>query len=101
MLRERVSLRRLPPVSTLVLFFFLSACVMKGTPPQESPPQETSPAADAGKEGVTEAEAGKAGVTEAEAGKQEATEAEAALTAALTEAEKDGRLVFLHTGADW
>jgi hypothetical protein len=32
---------------------------------------------------------------------QEATEAEAALVAALAEAEKDDRLVFLHTGADW
>lgn len=31
----------------------------------------------------------------------EATEAEAALAAALAEGEKDDRLVFLHTGADW
>ena len=32
---------------------------------------------------------------------QELVPAEEALTAALAEAEKDGRLVFLHTGADW
>ncbi|MBT8395891.1 MAG: hypothetical protein HKO65_10835 [Gemmatimonadetes bacterium] len=35
------------------------------------------------------------------AAEQELVPAEEALTAALVEAEKDGRLVFLHTGADW
>ena len=35
------------------------------------------------------------------AAEQELIPAEEALAAALSEAEKDGRLVFLHTGADW
>jgi hypothetical protein len=38
---------------------------------------------------------------EAAALRQQETEAELALAAALAEAEKDDRLVFLHTGADW
>jgi len=79
------------PVSILLLFIFPASCGMKEAPPPESPPQETSPAAEAGPEGAPEIETGT----------PEATEAEAALTAALTEAEKDGRLIFLHTGADW
>ena len=41
-------------------------------------------------------------VPEAEAAaEEEAIKAEAVLAAALAEAEKTDRLVFLHTGADW
>ncbi|MGD2121964.1 MAG: hypothetical protein PVJ76_09470 [Gemmatimonadota bacterium] len=39
--------------------------------------------------------------SKAVAGEEQLPHAEEALAAALAEAEKDGRLVFLHTGADW
>ena len=35
------------------------------------------------------------------AAEQELVHAEEALTVAMAEAEKNGQLVFLHTGADW
>ncbi len=86
MLRERGSSGNRFAVVILLLPFFLASCKMKESSSQETPP---------------DTEAGQEGITEAEVGEQEATEAEVALAAALSEAEKDGRRVFLHTGADW
>ncbi len=76
MLRVRGFSGHLLSVSLLSLFLFLSPGVTGEVSAQETPPKP-----EVRGEGVTEAEA--------------------ALNAALSEAEKDGRLVFLHTGADW
>ncbi len=73
MFRYRSSLRTLSPS----LFLFVSFLFLVGAPGEVSaqdPP---------------------------EVAEQELIPAEKALAAALTQAEKDGRLVFLHTGADW
>lgn len=59
----------------------------------------------AGEEATTREQSAEAATQEqsgeATAAPQQETEAELALAAALAEAEKDDRLVFLHTGADW
>ena len=59
-----------------LLFFFLVAGARSELTAQEPPP-------------------------EAVEGEEQLPHAEEVLKAGLAEAEKDGRLVFLHTGADW
>jgi hypothetical protein len=76
MLRKRGPSRSLPNVLVLTLFLTCTAGVSVHATAQETPP-------------------------EAEAAEKQLPPAEEVLAAGLAEAERDGRLVFLHTGADW
>lgn len=76
MLRNRGPSRSLPNVLVLTLLLIFAPGVSVHATAQETP-------------------------QEAETAEKQLPPAEEVLTAGLAEAEKDGRLVFLHTGADW
>lgn len=95
MLRSRRASKATLP-GLLVPFLFLAvSCAGEEATTQEQFPEAVTTRGQSSEAATREQS------DEATAVRQQETEAELALAAALAEAEKDDRLVFLHTGADW